>query len=67
MTECYKQSLTGHASRSLENISAENDMDYGDPTQEVSEETILAAGLEAILKSILTKHVAVFYLCYSFD
>lgn len=37
VVECCKQGFVGHTSRSLGDSSAESNMDYGGPAQEVSD------------------------------
>lgn len=49
LTECFEQSLRGHSSRTLEDSSAESNVDGGGLVPEVSDEgQRLAAALEVI-------------------
>lgn len=57
--ENYKQSLTGHPSRSLED-GTESNMDLEDPAQGVLEEKNISNGAREHTCDILAKNAAVF-------
>lgn len=63
MVGCYKQGLTAHPNKSLEDNSAENHENYGIPAPEVLRGTILASRIRTILVIFLAKDVAAFCLC----
>lgn len=61
--ELCKQSLTGHSSMNLDCRTPENNGDYGDPVQEVSEDNKNSNWVGAHFCVILAKNAAAFCPC----
>lgn len=62
--ECCKKELIGHFSWILENSSAESNVNYGGPGQEVSEGNNIRTCVRDPSCDIFTKNVAVFCFCF---
>lgn len=58
MVECCKQSLVGHSSKSLEDSSAESNVDYGGLIQYVSEGNSINNWATDLSRDSLAKNMA---------